>query len=225
MASDPISPEVVLARTKAARRQLGRLSNLTDCVYAFALLMIMRWLPLPEESTIAAGGGLWIGQLWAEYWVNLVAVGIATFFLITLWLRNNLLSAYLDRTDWAHTTLSIVGLCFALLLIYIVRINSEVAVTSGEIGESVAVALAGFSLAAGWSRARRKGLLDEAVPEGERARVQVEAFTEPITATLTLPFAFVGPLAWNLSWLLFIPVSAWLKRAGRRAGREAESAE
>jgi hypothetical protein len=50
----------------------------------------------------------------------------------------------------------------------------------------------------------------------DRVGVQVEAFTEPLTALITLPFAFVGELAWNLAWLLIIPEADLMRRRARR---------
>jgi len=46
--------------------------------------------------------------------------------------------------------------------------------------------------------------------------VQIEAFAEPLAALVTLPFAFVGELAWNLSWLAYIPIAALLRRRGAK---------
>ena len=40
----------------------------------------------------------------------------------------------------------------------------------------------------------------------------MEALTEPFTALVTLPFAYVGELSWNLAWLAYIPVAALLRR-------------
>jgi hypothetical protein len=31
---------------------------------------------------------------------------------------------------------------------------------------------------------------------------------------VTLPFAYVGELAWNLAWLAYIPIAAFLRRRG-----------
>jgi hypothetical protein len=40
-----------------------------------------------------------------------------------------------------------------------------------------------------------------------------------VTALITLPFAYLGDLYWNLAWLAYIPVSFVLKRRGaRKAG-------
>ena len=35
---------------ETSRNQLVRLGTLTDVVYAVALVLIIQWLPLPEES-------------------------------------------------------------------------------------------------------------------------------------------------------------------------------
>ena len=38
---------------------------------------------------------------------------------------------------------------------------------------------------------------------------------EPITAMITIPIAFVGPVFWEISWLSYLLVASLLKR--RRA--------
>ena len=57
-----------------AKSQLERLAVLTDVVYAVALVLIISWLPLPEESHME--GTVWLLDLWAEYSDNIVAVVI-----------------------------------------------------------------------------------------------------------------------------------------------------
>ena len=36
-------------------------------------------------------------------------------------------------------------------------------------------------------------------------------------ALVTLPFAYVGEVAWNLAWLVYLPIAAILRRRGSRA--------
>ena len=67
---------------------------------------------------------------------------------------------------------------------------------------------------AAWWWARRKGLVREGITSEEKLGVQIEAFAEPLTALVTLPFAYVGELAWNLAWLAYIPIAAFLRRRG-----------
>ena len=197
-----------------ARSQLQRLGTLTDVVYAVALVLIISWLPLPEESH--SGGTVWLLDLWAEYSQNIIAVVIGLVFSIMYWIRSNTLMTALDRTDGVHTGLSIASVFFLLLLLYIVRVSAEVAAPSRRAGESVAVALIGIAAGAAWWWARRKGLVREGISKDEMLSVQIEAFAEPMAALVTLPFAYVGELAWNLAWFAYIPIAAFLRRRDKR---------
>lgn len=212
-----------IAQHEVAWTQLRRLGTLTDCVYALALVNVMRWLPLPEESVVA-GQERWMLELFSEFSGNLVAALIGLVFIIMYWLRNNQLTAYLDRTDGTHTALSIASLAAILLLLYVVRVSAEVAAPARRSGESIAVLLIGVFGAAAWWHARRKGLVREGVPAEEATKVHLEAFTEPVVALITLPFAYVGELSWNLAWLAFFPVAALLRRrsAGPDESQDAE---
>ncbi len=193
-----------------ARSQLERLATLTDVVYAVALVLIISWLPLPEESH--ATGAVWLVDLWAEYSQNIIAVVIGLVFSIMYWIRSNTLMTALDRTDGVHTGLSIASVFFLLLLLYVVRVSAEVAAPSRRAGESIAVALIGIAAGAAWWWARRKRLVREGISQEEMLSVQIEAFAEPLTALVTLPFAYVGEVAWNLAWLAYIPIAAFLRR-------------
>jgi len=196
--------------TSTARSQLERLATLTDVVYAVALVLIISWLPLPEESH--ATGAVWLVDLWAEYSQNIIAVVIGLVFSIMYWIRSNTLMTALDRTDGVHTGLSIASVFFLLLLLYVVRVSAEVAAPSRRAGESIAVALIGIAAGAAWWWARRKGLVREGITTEEMLSVQIEAFAEPMAALVTLPFAYVGELAWNLAWFAYIPIAAFLRR-------------
>ena len=203
----PESPQ-----TGTARRQLERLGTLTDVVYGVALELIISWLPLPEDSQ--ATGAVWIFDLWAENSQNIIAVVIGLVFSIMYWIRSNTLMTALDRTDGVHTGLAIASVFFLLVLLYVVRVSTELAAPSRRAGESIAVALIGFTAGAAWWWARRKGLVGEGVSKDEMLGIQLEAFTEPLTALVTLPFAYIGELGWNLAWFAYIPISAFLKRRG-----------
>jgi len=97
-----------------------------------------------------------------------------------------------------------------------VRVSAEVAAPSRRAGESVAVALIGIAAGAAWWWARRKGLVREGISKDEMLSIQIEAFAEPLTALVTLPFAYVGELAWNLAWFAYIPIAAFLRKRGEK---------
>jgi uncharacterized membrane protein len=197
-----------------ARSQLERLATLTDVAYAVALVLIVTWLPLPEESHTE--GTVWLIDLWAEYSDNIISVIIGLVFSIMYWIRSNTLMTALDRTDGVHTGLSIASVFFLLLLLYMVRVSAEVAAPSRRAGESIAVALIGLAAGAAWWWARRKNLVREGLSKEDVLAIQLEAFTEPLTALVTLPFAYVGELAWNLAWFAYIPIAAFLRRRGAK---------
>jgi len=195
-----------------ARSQLDRLATLTDVVYAVGLVLVVQWLPIPQESL--REGKVWLLQLYMDHPEHIVGSLIGLAFVIIYWLRSNTLLTVLDRTDGAHTAFSIGSVFFLLFLLYIVRVGNELADSSRRAGESVAVALVGLSAAAAWWHASRKGLVRSGTSDKERTGVQIEAFAEPLAAVITLPFAFVGELAWNLAWLAYIPVARLLRRRG-----------
>jgi hypothetical protein len=194
------------------RGQLVRLATLTDVVYAMALVLVITWLPLPEESR--SSDTVWLFDLWVEYSNNIIAVVIGLVFSILYWLRSNTLMTALDRTDGVHTGLSIASVFFLLLLLYVVRVSAEIAAPSRRAGESVAVALIGIAAGVAWWWARRKGLVRRGISRDEMLSVQIEALAEPLAALVTLPFAYVGELAWNLAWFAYIPIAAVLRRRG-----------
>lgn len=204
-----------LSRLEVARTQLKRLETLTDCVYALALILIIQWLPLPSESA-GAGGTIVLWDLFAEFSGNVVSSLIGLVFVIIYWMRSTTRTALLQGTDSVYTSFSIASVFFLLFLLYIFRVGAEVAGVSSRAGESLAVALIGLPLAAGWWHARRKGLIREGVTEREKVDELIETFTEPVTALVTLPFAWVGDFAWNLAWLAYIPVVAVLRRRIKR---------
>jgi uncharacterized membrane protein len=195
---------------ESVRNQLVRLAQLTDVVFGAALILIVFWLPRPDESLV--GGEVWIGQLFLDHAQNLIGVLIGLVFVILYWLRNNTLFSALDRTDGVHTALSIASVFFLLLLLYMVQVAGDVAAPSRRAGESIAVALIGLTAAAAWRRACLRDLVRAGITEADRLKAQTEAFSEPLTALLTIPFAYVGEWTWNLAWLTYIPITVFLKK-------------
>jgi uncharacterized membrane protein len=194
-----------------AREQLERLGTLTDCVYAVSLILVIQWLPMPSES-VDAGGHLYLVDLFTEFAGNLLAVFIAVVFIILYWLRNTGLGARVDRTDGPYVVLSILSVFFLLFLLYVVRVGSELEGAAARAGESVAVALIGIASSAAFWHARRKGLVRKGISAAELSGLQIESLTEPLTALITLPIAYVGELWWNLSWFAWVPLAKFLSR-------------
>jgi uncharacterized membrane protein YbhN (UPF0104 family) len=202
------------ARAEANRNQLARLCTLSDVVYGVGLVLIIQWLPLPSESE--AEGKVAILELFAEFSQNIITVLIGLAFVIVYWMRSNTLLGALDRTSKAHTALSIASVFFVLLLLYSLRVSEEVTAPSRRVSQSFATAMIGIAAGMAWYWARRKGLVLSGITPAEQERLQIEAHAEPLAAVVTIPLAFAGELWWNLGWLAYFPIAAFLRRRERR---------
>ena len=86
--------------------------------------------------------------------------------------------------------------------------------------QSVTFAIVGFLALWGWSYATKNRLLiGEDLDDEQIGVIRSKTLPEPITALITLPFAFVGTVAWNLSWLLAPLVVLMVVRRRRQKTR------
>jgi uncharacterized membrane protein len=199
-------------------RQLTRLERLIDVVFALMIVALMDLLPNPTTLKLREGRHLLDELFKFSDSYSILLIGL--ILIIIYWGQSNAQVGNLARTDGRHASLNIISLFFLLLYLYFVRLGE------GEFKndidalalQSIMLALAGFTSAAAWRYARKgRRLLSEAISDQEAQQQGVAFSVEPITAVISLPFAFVSPLAWTLSWLLAIPLG-WLLR--RRLPKE-----
>ena len=83
--------------------------------------------------------------------------------------------------------------------------------------ESSTAAFAGLSGAFAWKYGiKNRRLLQPDVTDYDARKILDGVLAEPLTALLTIPFAFLGPWLWEASWLLLIPINIFLKRYRKR---------
>ena len=111
----------------------------------------------------------------------------------------------MKKTDGIHTAISIFQMFFVLLFLY--SIGSGIRIGSGvdsRAFESMMVMMVGIMSLLGWYYAMHRGnLLDTELSAEDAVLLRQKNMAEPITAAITIPFAFVGPVAWELSWFLY----------------------
>jgi uncharacterized membrane protein len=182
--------------------QLTRLERLMDVVFAIVIWSTFNLLPRPEESVAKWESVL---VMLREEWSSFLFVLLATGIVIIYWLQNISLLGNLKKTNGVHTAISIFQLVFVLLFLY--------AITSGvilgesadsRIFESVTAMMIGVMGWSGWYYAMNKAdLLNPELSKEEAEHILKKNLAEPVTAVITIPFAFVGPVAWELSWFLY----------------------
>jgi uncharacterized membrane protein len=204
-------------RLRRESLQLQRLARMVDVVYAIIIWRAFVLLPRPTAE-----------QLSWEHIGGFLSVNIGGFLLVIIgilvtiiyWLQNNVLFGNLQSTDSRHSILSILQLFFLLVFLVSLRLGIELGASTGTRAlESIAAALVGISGGWGWAYAiNNHRLLFPEVTEQYAYRLRDRILAEPITACITIPFAFVGPISWEISWLIY-PLVVWLVRRRRRAKR------
>ncbi|MDJ0817723.1 MAG: hypothetical protein QNJ58_16045 [Desulfobacterales bacterium] len=201
-------------RHKRETIQLRRLTTVIDVIYAIVIWRIFILLPAPTAEQLT-----WehIGPfLVANIFVFLI-VFIGLVVTIIYWLQHNLLFGNLQSTDTRHSILSILQIFFLLAFLLSLREGIELGPSTGTRAlESVTAALVGIAGGWGWAYAiKNHRLLLPEVTEQYALQLRDRILAEPITAVITIPCAFVGPIIWEISWLSY-PLVVWLVRRSRR---------
>jgi uncharacterized membrane protein len=187
--------------------KLIRLERVMDVIYALVIWRLFMILPRPEKGEGDTNSVL---ELLANNWDTFIIVLLALVIVIVFWLQNNSLFACLKATDRIHTAITIFQLFFLLFFLYSIGAGIRLgAAADSRLLESFAALLLAISAYLGWYYAYRKGdLVSDDVPVEKSEALLKRNLAEPITALLTMPFAFMGPIAWELSWFLY-PFIRW----------------
>ncbi len=201
------------AKLEIQKNQYSRLATLIDCIYALVLVIIVTQLPVPSEEEWA--GGTLIEFLTSQG-NDLFPVIIALVLLITYWIQNNSLFGNLVRTDNIHTSLSLLQIFFVFSYLYAVSLGTEEnfeGQSSVLAFQSITAALIGIAGAMSWFYAQQnQRLLSDELTHLEIREMQISLLGEPITALITLPCAFLGGIAWEISWFSYPLVVRLLRR-------------
>jgi uncharacterized membrane protein len=203
------------AKLRRESLQLQRLARMVDVVYAIIIWRAFTLLPRPTAEQLS-----WehIGAFLSANIGGFLLVIIGIIVTIIYWIQNNVLFGNLQSTDSRHTVLSILQLFFLLVFLVALRLGIELGASNGTRAlESLAAALVGIAGGWGWLYAiKNHRLLLPEVTEQYAYQLRDRILAEPITAIITIPLAFVGPILWEISWLSY-PLVVWLVRARRRA--------
>ena len=187
-------------------------------VYAITIWRIFNLIPRPGVN-----GASWpsLGAYFASEWLALLILLAGLIFTIVYWLQNNTLSSALARTDTKHTILSIVQIFSVLIFLYSLRMGIEVSDPLGSRAfESLAAANVGLWGALAWRYAtKERRLLRDDVTDLQAKQLATKITGEPITAAITFPVAYVGPIVWELSWFAYPVVKMIVTRRAEAMGR------
>lgn len=181
-------------------RQLVRLETLMDVVYALIIWRLFLLLPRPMENETRSVWEVFSDNPWS---VLTVAIGI--IIVIIYWMQNNLLFGHLERTDSKHTALSILQIFCLLLFLYAIRLGTTYeAAADLRVFESLTAMLVGIPSYWAWRHAKYKGkLISPSLSKKDADAISIRILAEPITAAVTIPFAFFTPILWEVAWFSY----------------------
>ncbi|UCH66375.1 MAG: DUF1211 domain-containing protein [Ignavibacterium sp.] len=191
--------------------QLRRLQTFMDVVFAVLIIRVFSLLPHFVSPETGEFDPL---VIFTESGENFIMFFIGFVLISIYWFQNNKTTGNLVSTDGKHAMLSFLQLFFLLLYLYSVRLDID---TDSDVlalfMQSVSLALAGFAGVASWVYAtKHPELMSEAVTPEETNEIKISILSEPLASAFTIPFAFIGPGIWNLSWLSLLVFGFFLKR-------------
>lgn len=195
------------ADEKRWKRQLVRLGNLMDVVFALAIWRLFMFLPRPPEDETRP-----VWQVFTDQPEDVLAVAIGIAIVIIYWLQSNMLFAHLERTDTRHSVLSILQIFCLLLFLYAIGVGTSYPPAADlRALESISALLVGVPSYLAWRHAKYKGLLSPSLSKQDADAISVRILAEPVTAALTLPLVAL-PWLWEAAWLSFPLVQRLLRR-------------
>jgi uncharacterized membrane protein len=201
------------AEQERQTRQLSRLEMLMDVMFALMLYRILAPLPMPSEEdewVWEFGAMLALGQ---EIGPALLMAIIGVILIIIYWLQNNKLLGNLTRTNGPHVSFCIGQLVFLVLYAYAMTIAENFDSPTTRALQSLALAGVGFCGFFGFRyAAKERRLLSDRISDQEADALKISVLPEPVAGLLTIPLAFIGPWAWELGWLVMLPLGGWLRR-------------
>jgi len=190
--------------------QLKRIMIVIDVLYALMIFRLFLLMPNPQVDNFTASE---LVAVFKTSYLNYTVMIIGMVLILLYWGQNHLVFGNLTRTDGSLSVIAILQAFFLLLYLYFVRLEMEMGgQTLLLVLQSIFLAVAGGMSVWAWHYSNIHKLISDKVSELERDKTYLKLMPEPITAVCTIPFAFIGPNVWTLSWLLMVPVSAILKR-------------
>lgn len=193
---------------------LRRLTTFIDVVYAMIFFsMLTTYLPQVEDmSWTSKPYGLL--SLLAENGNELLRIFIGAGLALLYWNQNNNLFKNLVRTNGIHSILSLVQLTLVCLFVYFAI--ADPALEGGPSSPALqagSLALAGFVGIASWRYARRKNMVRQEISRNEGDAITRGSLMEPLTATVNIGLAFIGPLIWTIAWFILPGIISMLLKA------------
>jgi uncharacterized membrane protein len=193
---------------------LERIVFFSDAVFAIAITLLALDLRLPETAAALKGGALdtALAALGPRLVAYAFSFGVIGLYWLAHWRRYSAIRA-------ANEGLAIINLIL-LGLVAVIPFPTSLLAEHGDqptvvVIYALVVAAAGVAGSASWLYAARTGLTVSGSERWVRL-VALRGLAVPFVFVVTLPLAFINPLATQAAWLLGFPLQALVTRRLRR---------
>jgi hypothetical protein len=210
------------SNTRRGALLLTRLERLSDVVYGIIIWQMFMLIPTPDSVGKDWGSlGAYLDDAGFTILVALIGIG----WMIVYWRQSGRHFAVLQITDGWHSALSILQLFFLFVFLYSMKLGVDIGGMAGTWAfESCSATVVGLCSLLAFEHARRnRRLLHPDVTDDEARQIAVRSRAEPLSTSITIPFAFVtGPLffgfnlTWEFSFFVYAIVVAAMHRFTRR---------
>jgi uncharacterized membrane protein len=198
------------------RRYLDRLETLVDSIYALVIVFIVAGLPSAGNFE-GEFSSAW--EFLSQHSDELVTPMLGLMLIIMYWAQSNIQLGSLVSTDTIHASLVIVQVFLLLLYVYSTDFVHDFPEDNLVLtAQSVIFFLMGVVAFAAWRWAvHGRRLVSDEITDEEISIISRQMLPEPLTAFITIWFSFLGPTAWELAWLAYLPIAYLTKRVRRPA--------
>ena len=181
-------------------REIDRIAAFTDGVMAIAVTLLVLNIDVPHLR--AEQGGLLDEKLY-HLWRDFLAYGISFAVIGRYWLIHHRFFATLRRYDRRLVTLNLVFLAFLVLIPFV----SDVIGLYGDVATAVIAYAIVLSATAtmNWvivSYGLRRGFVDPAKRSEMESFAGIRGVLVIVLFAISIPIAFLSPLASQITWLL-----------------------
>jgi uncharacterized membrane protein len=207
------------SRDAAAGLSIERIVFFSDAVIAIAITLLAIDLKLPE-------GGEQTGQPLAPLLSALapryLAFVISFAVIAVYWIAHHRMFRFITAFNGVLLFLNMLFLFFVVQLPFLASVLG----THGNLSSATALyalglAAMGFSSAALWMYAVRKGLARPDLPRGLATYMALRALIVSIIFLASIPIALFSPAVAQLSWIAIVPAQRILARRMAHAARHA----
>jgi uncharacterized membrane protein len=206
-----------LATLFAESGSLTRLIGFSDNVYAFAITLLVLQFTLPDQP-IALESELW-DQIIAMIHPDLTGFFIGFAIIGLFWTIHHRDFLLIERQDVGLRTLNLIHLMFIAVMPFATLVFSSYdRYVSATVLYATCAGLASATLVAIlWYATIDHRLVDSSVPSSALRERRLEVLAAPASFILSIPVAFVTPVAAQLVWLVsFVGTRAFRIRRNRQ---------